>query len=152
MNRENEHISESNPEVSALEASLAELRPRREARFTDEVKSRMREAMATDMPSSNEATAMVKVPLTHYIRIAQFNAAAGGLMAGLLIGLLLGASGVYFLMARSEDVRQPFVATPPGQVQSPYAEFLMENDPLLAPHERALFEKRYRKETSDGRE
>jgi hypothetical protein len=45
VDRENENLSESRPEISAVEAALAQLRPRREARFADEVKSRMKDAL-----------------------------------------------------------------------------------------------------------
>ena len=102
MNRENENLSESRPEISAVEAALAQLRPRREARFADEVKSRMKDALSDKTPASENVTATVKIPLTHYIRIAQFNAAAGGLLAGLFLGVLLGGSGVFFVLSRFE--------------------------------------------------
>ncbi len=109
MNSENEHenLSESRPEISAVEAALAQLRPRRETRFADEVKSRMKDAMSDQTPT-------VKIPLTHYIRIAQFNAAVGGLAAGLFLGVVLGAGSVYFAMSRVEPA-------PTRPAPSPYA-------------------------------
>ncbi len=120
MNSENEHenLSESRPEISAVEAALAQLRPRREARFADEVKSRMKDALSDETPT-------VKIPLTHYIRIAQFNAAVGGLLAGLFLGVVLGGAGVYFAMSRVEP-------EPTRPAPSPYAS--------LSALERALLE------------
>ena len=47
VNQEHEDLSESRPEISAVEASLAQLQPRREARFADEVKSRSQEPMVS---------------------------------------------------------------------------------------------------------
>ncbi len=120
MNRENDHenLSKIRPEISAVEAALAQLRPRREARFADEVKSRMKDALSDEAPT-------VKIPLTHYIRIAQFNAAVGGLMVGLLLGVVLGASGVFFVMGQIEP--EPARLDP-----SPYV--------LLTAQQRALLE------------
>ena len=148
MNRENKNISENSPEVSAIEAQLAQLRPRREARFTDEVKCRMKDALTGE--TSDAQTAMVKIPLTHYIRIAQFNAAAGGLFAGLFIGLLLGALGVFFAMSRS-DSGSPRPGPSPYAASSPYARLLLENDASLTPLERALLDELDIKEPNNGR-
>jgi len=84
-------------------------------------------------------TATVRIPLTHYIRIAQFNAAAGGLLAGLLLGVLLGGSGVFFALGRfdtkhSQPVQSQYAA------RSPYVRMLLENDASLTHLERALFD------------
>ena len=150
MNRENERsLSESRPEISAVEAALAQLRPRREARFADEVKSRMKDALSDKTPASEDVTATVKIPLTHYIRIAQFNAAAGGLLAGLFLGVLLGGAGVFFALSRfdteqSQPVQSPYAA------RSPYVRMLLENDASLTPLERALLDQ-LDKEPSHGR-
>lgn len=102
MNRENKDLSEDIPEISAIEAALAELPPRREAGFVVEVKSQVKDELSGatregERPTETEA---VKIPLTHYIRIAQFNAAASGLFAGLFLGVLLGGWGVFFALDR----------------------------------------------------
>ena len=149
MDRENEELSQSSPEISAVEAALAQLRPRREARFADEVKSQIRDALADKTPAPQGVTAMVKIPLTHYIRIAQFNAAAGGLLAGLFIGMLLGGSGVFFALSRfdakrSQPVQSQYAA------RSPYVRMLLENDASLTHLERALLDE-LDKEPSHGR-
>lgn len=136
MNGENENLSESRPEISAVEAALAQLRPRREARFADEVKGRLKEALSGKTPASGEVTTTVRIPLTHYIRIAQFNAAAGGLLVGFLLGLLLGAVGVYFALGRlGAQESQPTHAA-----RSPYVRMLLEHDASLTPLERALLD------------
>ena len=149
MNRENEDLSQSRPEISAVEAALAQLRPRREARFADEVKSRIKDALSDKTPASENVTATVKIPLTHYIRIAQFNAAAGGLLAGLLLGVLLGGAGVYFVLGRfaSEQTR-PVPSS--YAARSPYRHLLLVNDASLTPLERALFDE-LDKEPNHGR-
>ena len=150
MNRENENLSETDPEISATEAALAQLRPRREARFADEVKSRMKDALSDKTTSSGEVTATVRIPLTHYIRIAQFNAAAGGLLAGLFLGILLGGSGVFFVLSRFEA--KPIQPVPaPYTGSSQYLYVLLKNDGPLTPEERALFDK-LDKELGDGRQ
>ena len=64
------------------------------------MKSQLKDALSDKTPASENVTATVKIPLTHYIRIAQFNAAAGGLLAGLFLGVLLGGSGVFFVLSR----------------------------------------------------
>ncbi len=139
MNRENENLSETDPEISAAEAALAQLRPRRQTRFADEVKSRMKDALSDKTPPSEDVTAMVRIPLTHYIRIAQFNAAAGGLLAGLFLGMLLGGSGVFFALSRFEAApSQPVPASYTGSSQ--YLYVLLKNDGPLTPEERALFD------------
>ena len=139
MNHENENLSESRPVVSAVEASLAQLRPRREARFADEVKNRIKDSLADKTPASENVTATVKIPLTHYIRIAQFNAAAGGLLAGLFLGVLLGGSGVYFALDRF-DTEQSQPVQSSRAVRSSYARMLLENDAPLTPLEQALLD------------
>ena len=145
MNREDENLSESRSEISAVEAALAQLRPRREARFADELKSRLKEAMSGKTPASGHLTATVKIPLTHYIRIAQFNAAVGGLLAGLVLGVLLGGSGVFLALSRFEARPTPPTAYP---ARSFYA--CLENDPSLTPEERALLDQ-LDKESRHGR-
>ncbi|MHB8863242.1 MAG: hypothetical protein ACYC6N_12600 [Pirellulaceae bacterium] len=134
---ENENLSESHPDVSAVEAALAQLRPRREGRFADEVKSRVKEALSDRMPASQDVTKTVEIPLTHYIRVAQFNAATGGLLAGLFLGILFGGAGVYFVMSRLQwkstlPVQMPYAAS------SPHEQRLLQDDTLLSFRERAL--------------
>jgi hypothetical protein len=136
---ENESLSQSRPEISAVEAALAQLRPRREARFADEVKGRLKEALSGKTPSSEEVTTTVRIPLTHYIRIAQFNAAAGGLLVGFLLGVLLGAAGVYFALGQfATRPSQPPQST--HTARSPYVRMLLEHDASLTPLERALLD------------
>lgn len=155
MNRENENetdnenLSESHPEISAVEAALAQLRPRREGRFADEVKSRMKDALSDRTPAFENVTATVKIPLTHYIRIAQFNAAAGGLLAGLCLGVLLGGGGVYFAVSRFES-EPTQAARVPYAARAPYAHMLFQYDASLTPLEQALLDK-LDKEPSHGR-
>jgi hypothetical protein len=135
----NDNALESQPEFSAMEAALAELRPRREARFADELKGRMKAALAGDSTASpsKSRTTTIKVPLTQYIRIAQFNAAAGGLLAGLFLGALLGGAGVFFAMSRfAFPPQQPVPAS--YAAASPFARRLLEADASLTPLERAL--------------
>ena len=149
MNGENENLSESRPEISAVEAALAQLRPRREARFADEVKGRLKEALSGKTPAPGDVTTTVRIPLTHYIRIAQFNAAAGGLLVGFLLGLLLGAAGVYFALGRFPAKQsQPAQAT--YAPTFPYVRMLLEHDASLTPLERALLDQ-LDKESNHGR-
>jgi hypothetical protein len=135
VDRDNENLSKTGPEISRIEAELAELRPRREGRFADGLKNRLKDELSGESASSEEVT--VKVPLTHYIRIAQFNAAVGGLVAGLLLGVVLGGSAVLFAVSRLE-------AMPAQPVQfdarSPYVELLLEDGRSLTPLERALLD------------
>jgi len=139
VNREDKDLSESRPEISAVEAALAQLRPRRERRFADDVKGRMKVALSDNTPAPAKVTETVKIPLTHYIRVAQFNAAAGGLLAGLVVGVLLGGASVYFAMQRSE-------AGPTWRMQEPYAarstnaHMVREYSVSLTPTERMLLE------------
>jgi hypothetical protein len=148
----NENLLESRPDLSAMEAALAELRPRREARFADELKGRMKAALAGDSTASpsESQTTTIKIPLTQYIRIAQFNAAAGGLLAGLFLGALLGGAGVFLAMSR-------FASPPPQPVQAPYAarspfvRRLLEADASLTPLQRALLKELYPETTGDNK-
>ncbi len=149
MNRENENLSQRHEETSAVEAALGQLRPRREARFADEVKSQIKDALSGKTPASDEVTATVKIPLTHYIRIAQFNAAVGGLIAGLLLGVLLGGSGVFFAVSRFDTERSPTTRFSYG-ARSPYVQMLLKNDASLTSLERALLDE-LDKEPSHGR-
>lgn len=146
----NENLLESRPDLSAMEAALAELRPRREARFADELKGRIKAALAGDSTASPSAsrTTTVKIPLTQYIRIAQFNAAAGGLLAGLFLGVLLGGTGVFFAMSRFASPPQRPMPAPYAAV-SPFARRLLEADASLTPLERALLRELY-PETNDN--
>ncbi len=139
MDDESQNLSESRAEISAVEAALAQLRPRREARFADEVKSRVKDALSDKPPASEEVTATVKIPLTHYIRIAQFNAAAGGLLAGLLLGVLLGGSGVLLALGRFDTGFARAVQSPHA-ARSPYVRALLENGASLTSLERALLD------------
>jgi hypothetical protein len=146
---DNESLSESRPEISAVEAALAQLRPRREARFADEVKNQIKDALSDKTPPPDNVTATVRIPLTHYIRIAQFNAAAAGLLAGLLLGAVLGGLGVFFALGRFETERSRPVHAP-YDARSQYVRMLLENDASLTPPERALFDE-LDKEPSHGR-
>ena len=149
MDRENENLSESRPEISAVEAALAQLQPRREARFADEVKSRMKDALADKTPAPENVTATVRIPLTQYIRIAQFNAAAAGLFVGLFLGGLLGGSGVFFALSRFDTERsQPVYAS--YDARSQYVRMLLDSGASPTPLERALFDE-LDKEPSHGR-
>lgn len=139
MNRENKDLSKNRPEISAIEATLAQLRPRREARFSDEVKSRARSELLGESTACESLTATVRVPLTHYIRIAQFNAAASGLLLGLLFGALLGGLGVFLSLNHIYTE-----SSPPTQshhpTASPFDRMLLVNETSLTPQERALFD------------
>ena len=136
MDREN--LSESRPEIAAVEAELAQLRPRRAARFADEVKGRIKDALSDKTSASGNATT-VRIPLKHYIRIAQFNAAAGGLLVGCILGALLGGMGVYFALGRFRtNEPQPVQATYPARL--PYARMLLEHDAVLTPLEQAFLD------------
>ncbi len=143
MNGENNHQSESRsesqPELSAMEAALAELRPRREPRFADGVKARIKDAMSGNLanPPTEGQKPTVTIRLTHYIRIAQFNAAAGGLLAGLVLGTILGGAGVYFAVSRFAAEAKP-PGRPAYAAASPFARRLLEADESLTPLERAL--------------
>ncbi|MEO2007891.1 MAG: hypothetical protein ABGX22_04290 [Pirellulaceae bacterium] len=149
MNRENKDLSENSPEISAIEAALAELRPRREAGFVDEAKSQVKNELSGATRGGERATETVRIPLTHYIRIAQFNAAASGLFAGLFLCVLLGGWGVFFVLDR-------FYITPSQPVESGRAtpsrsvQMLLVNEASLTPVERALFDE-LEKEISHGR-
>ena len=87
--------------------------------------------------------------MTHYIRIAKFNAAAGGLLAGLVLGVLLGGSGVFFLLSRFDTGPSP-AAPAPHAASLPYVQMLLENESSLTPLEQALWD-RLDKESSHGR-
>jgi hypothetical protein len=96
-----------------------------------------------------ERDGTVKIPLTHYIRIAQFNAAAGGLLAGLFLGVLLGGSGVFFVLSRFDAEPSP-AAPAPHAARLPYVQMLLENESSLTSLEQALLD-RLDKESSHGR-
>lgn len=134
MNREDKNLSKNSPEFSAIEAALAQLRPRREARFSDELKSQAKMELLGE-----SLTTRVNVPLTHYIRIAQFNAAASGLIVGLLLGLVVGGFSVFFALQRVYT--EP---SPPMQAgyttHSPFVRMLLVNEASLTPQERAFFD------------
>ncbi len=151
MDRENhnDNLSESCPEISAVEAALGELRPRRQARFADEVKSQIRDALSGRTPTPEDVTTTVRIPLTQYIRIAQFNAAAAGLLVGFFLGVLLGALGVFFALGRFDTERSHPVKSP-YDARSQYVRMLLENGASLTPSERALFAE-LDKEPSHGR-
>jgi hypothetical protein len=136
---ENEKLSESRPEISAFEAALGQLRPRRQARFAAQVKKRMQDALSDKTPASGDVTTTVRIPLTHYIRIAQFNAAAGGLLAGVVLGVLLGGASVYIALGRFErEEAAPIQSSYAARL--PFVQLLLENDASLTPRERALLE------------
>ena len=147
----NENLSDSRPELSAMEAALAELRPRREPRFADDVKARIKATLSSDPAAapSESQTATVKIPLNRYIRIAQFNAAVGGLVAGLFLGTILGAAGVLVALRQfASEPRQPVRS--PAAATSPFARRLLEVDGSLSPLERVLLEE-LSTETRDGK-
>lgn len=105
--------------------------------------------MSDKTPVPENVTAMVKIPLTYYIRIAQFNAAAGGLLVGLFIGVLLGGAGVYFVMSRWEsNSTQPVQAI--YAARSLHVRRLLENDASLTPLEQALLDQ-FDREPRHGR-
>lgn len=147
----NENLSESRPDLSAMEAALAELRPRREVRFADDVKARMKEALSGDRATSpsESRTATVRIPLTQYVRIAQFNAAAGGLLAGLLLGAVLGGAGVFLAMSGLESQAKQAVGARYAAA-SRVARRVLEADASLTPLERAFLEE-LGPETRDGK-
>jgi hypothetical protein len=146
-----EDLSEARPELSAVEAALAELRPRREPRFADDLKARIKATLSGDPVASpsDSQTATVKIPLTRYIRIAQFNAAVGGLLAGLFLGAIFGGAGVFLAMSRFESQPKQPVGSPHAAA-SPFARRLLEVDGSLSPLERALLEE-LSTETRDGK-
>ena len=147
VDRDNENQSKTGPEISRIEAELAELRPRREGRFADALKNRLRDELSGKSSASEEVT--VKVPLTHYIRIAQFNAAVGGLVAGLLLGVVLGGSAVLYAVSRLET--RP-VQPVQYDARSPYVELLLENGRSLTPLERALLDQLDKEPSHDARQ
>jgi hypothetical protein len=124
-----------------MEAALAELRPRRETRFAEDVKSRIKEGRADDLasPLAQSETGTIKISLKRYIRIAQFNAAAGGLLVGLMIGLLFGGTGVYLAMKSVGSGGKRPIPTPHAAA-SPLVQRLLHADDSLTPLERALLE------------
>ncbi len=133
---ERRDLSENPPEVSRIEAELAQLQPRREARFADELKNRMKDELTGKSAPSESVTATVKVPLTHYIRIAQFNAAVGGLLAGLFLGVILGGAAVLVIVSRLDIPSPrpgPFNAS--ASYPTPWGD-----SPSLTPLERTLLE------------
>ena len=137
----NENLSESRPELSAMEAALAELRPRREPGVADDVKARIKAVLSSDPAASPSESqiATVKIPLTRYIRIAQFNAAVGGFLAGLCLGTILGGAGAFFAMRQlASEPKQPVRS--PAAATLPFARRLLEVDGSLTPLERALVE------------
>lgn len=139
MTREHEDLSPNCPEISAIEAALAQLQPRHQPRFADQVKDRMQDMLSHRTPPPGNVTATVRVPLTHYIRIARFHAAAGGLLVGLFLGMLLGGAGVYWALSRfeTEPSRQVLV---PSSARLPYVRMLLEDDLPLTPLERAILD------------
>ena len=144
----NENLSESRPGLSAMEAALAELRPRREPKFADDVKGRIKAALSSDPAASPSESqiATVKIPLTRYIRIAQFNAAVGGLLTGLFLGTILGGAGTFFAMRQlASEPKQPVRS--PAAATLPFARRWLEVDGSLTPLERALLEELSRETT-----
>lgn len=139
MSRENKDISKNSPEISAIEAALAQLRPRREARFADEVKGRVKAELLGETPACENPMATVKIPLTHYIRVAQFNAAASGLLTGLFFGLLVGGLGVFFALDRSY-IEPSHSVQSRRAMHSPFSRMLLVNEASLTPQERAWFD------------
>jgi predicted lipid-binding transport protein (Tim44 family) len=118
MTREHEDLSPGCPEISAIEASLAQLRPRHQPRFADQVKNRMQDMLSGRTQPIGNVTATVRVPLTHYIRIARFQAAAGGLLVGLFLGMVLGGAGVFWALSGFE---QATIATRSGSLFRTFA-------------------------------
>jgi ElaB/YqjD/DUF883 family membrane-anchored ribosome-binding protein len=132
VTREDENLSQVDPEVAATEAAWAELRPQRQEQLAKAIKDRI-DTTLLDLPSSAAAaTKTVRVPLAHYVRLTQFNAAAVGLLVGLFVGLLLAGAGCYLFLDRlvAERMRQIELQY---ASQLPSARFLREQgEPGLA--------------------
>ena len=149
MTREHEDLSPGCPEISAIEASLAQLRPRHQPHFADQLKNRMKDMLSGRTQPTGNVTATVRIPLTHYIRIAQFQAAAGGLLIGLFVGMLLGGAGVFWALSRREQAASQHVLVP-YSARLPYVRLLLEDDLPLTPLERAILDE-MNKESRDDR-
>jgi hypothetical protein len=149
MTREHEDLSPSCPEISAIEAALAQLRPRHQPRFADLVKNRMQDMLSSRTQPPGNVTATVRVPLTHYIRIARFHAAAGGLLVGLVLGMVLGGVGVFWALRGFETEPSEHVLVP-YSARLPYVRMLLEDDLPLTPLERAILDQ-MNKESRDDR-
>jgi hypothetical protein len=149
MTREHEDLSPGCPEISAIEASLAQLRPRHQPRFADQLKNRMKDMLSGRTQPTGHVTATVRIPLTHYIRIARFHAAAGGLLVGLFLGMLLGGAGVFWALSRREQTPSQHVLVP-YSARLPYVRLLLEDDLPLTPLERAILDE-MNKESRDDR-
>ena len=139
MTREHEDLSPSCPEISAIEAALAQLQPRHQPRVADQVKHRMQQMLLGKTPPSGNVTGTVRIPLTHYIRIARFHAAAGGLLVGLVLGVLLGGASVYWAPSRHEQTASQRVLVP-YSARLPYVQMLLDDDLPLTPLERAILD------------
>ena len=74
----------------------------------------------------------MRVPLAHYVRITQFNAAAVGLLVGLFVGVLLAGAGCYLFLDRLVAERMHQIETEYAE-QLPSARFLRaQGEPGLA--------------------
>lgn len=108
MTREDENLSQVDPKVAAVEAAWAQLRPQRQEQLAKAIKDRIDTALSDPPSSAATATTTVRVPLAHYVRLTQFNAAAVGLLVGLFVGVLLAGAGCYLFLDRlvAERMRQ----------------------------------------------
>ena len=113
------------------------------------MKGRLKDALADGSLASENVTASVRIPLTHYIRIAQFNAAASGLLAGLFLGVLLGGWGVFFTLSRFKR-EQLQTVRPTHATRSPYVRMLLEDNAPLTPLERVFLKELDDKEPHRG--
>lgn len=108
MTREDESLSQVHPEVAAVEAAWAQLRPQRQERLANTIKDHIDAVLLEQRLPAAASTTTVRIPLAHYIRLTQFNAAAAGVLVGLFVGMLLAGAGFYFMLDRlvAERVRQ----------------------------------------------
>jgi hypothetical protein len=137
MNSDKQNLSDHRPELAATEAALGGLTPSVSPDFTDELKQAVKrewsdEANADQALPGDSRTQNVSVPLTHYIRIAQFNAAFLGMIGGLLIGVFLGGAGVYFVMdlSRQQTKKSQAIESPKLPTYAEYRKIL-QDDPAL---------------------
>jgi len=132
VTREDENLSQVDPEVAAAEAAWAQLRPQRQERLAKAIQDRIDTALLDPPSSAAAATTTVRVPLAHYVRLTQINAAAVGLLVGLFVGVLLAGAGCYLLLDHLVDERMRQIELQYAS-QLPSARFLREqSEPGLA--------------------
>ena len=145
MMHDNGPTAGETPATTAMEAALAELKPRRNAGFADHVRRRMRDEWL-GQPSPTD---MVKISLERYVRIERLNATVLGVVVGLFFGVCLGVAGTLILVRTIGDSQAP----EPRRVYvlpRSYAETLLEDPNALTPLERSLLE--HYQEPSDEHE